>query len=177
VNTPPTPSLALADIEHIPAEGNNPSSPPVTLGEHLRKNPPSVGKNHYKGEDVYANFGYFKVDNDWVDPESENALYDAYMTSSQHGQEHPDVPNLYRSQSLGPRVMTPEEREEFYREYVDDVTDEKDGEGDPRHFRISPRTFVAWAAGAAVGDSYEESSFEPTVIPSNIHATSLSLLL
>jgi len=94
VNTPPTPSLALADIEHIPAEGNNPSSPPVTLGEHLRKNPPSVGKNHYKGEDVYANFGYFKVDNDWVDPESENALYDAYMTNSQHGQEHPDVPNL-----------------------------------------------------------------------------------
>ena len=59
--------------------------------------------------------------------------------------------------------MTPEEREEFYREYVDDVTDEKDGEGDPRHFRISPRTFVAWAAGAAVGDSYDESSFEPTV--------------
>ena len=163
MNTPPTPSLALADIEHIPAEGNNPSSPPVTLGEHLRKNPPSVGKNHYKGEDVYANFGYFKVDNDWVDPESENALYDAYMTNSQHGQEHPDVPNLYRSQSSGPRVMTPEEREEFYREYVDDVTDEKDGEGDPRRFRISPRTFAAWAAGAAVGDSYDESSFEPTV--------------
>jgi hypothetical protein len=177
VNTPPIPPLALADIEYIPAEGNNRSLPSVTLEEHLRQNPPSVGKNHYKGEDVYANFGYFKVDNDWVDPESEHALYNAYMASSQHGQEHPDVLNLYRSQSSGPRVMTPEEKEEFYREYVDDVTDEKDGEGDPRFFRISPKTFVALAAGAAVGDSYEESNFEPTVILSNLHAKSLPLLL
>lgn len=59
--------------------------------------------------------------------------------------------------------MTPKEKEEFYREYVNDVTDEKDNEGDPRLFRISPKTFEAWATGAAVGDSYEESSFDATV--------------
>jgi hypothetical protein len=145
----------------------------VTLDEYLRQNPPSVGKNHYKGEDVYANFGYFKVDDDWVDPESEYALHEAYMSASQHSEEHPDLPNLYGSHSSGPRIMTAEEQDEFYWEYVKGVTDEKDGEGDPRRFRISAKTFAAWAAGAAAGDCYEESSFEPTVNIFQIHAASL----
>ena len=55
------------------------------------------------------------------------------------------------------------EEDEFYRDYVNYVTDEIDGEDDPRQWRISPQTFARWASGAVLGETYEENAVPPTL--------------
>lgn len=59
--------------------------------------------------------------------------------------------------------MSAEEQEEFYKDFMADVSDENDGEGDPRAWRISPSTFVQWATGAVAGDQYEEAVMQTPV--------------
>jgi len=137
------------------------TKPSITYEEHIRQNPPRIGMNHYKGDMVYGNFGYFLVGDKWVDPESEGALHNAYMNGS--CEEDPNLPDFQRFRTSGPHIMNPQEEDKFYQGYVDDVTDDKDGEGDPRCLRISPTTFARWASGAAKGDRYEEAVPKPPV--------------
>ena len=122
-----------------------------------------TGHNHYKGHEVYANFGYVCIDGKWVDPESEGELYDAYMGYFDGSSQDLDVAELHRSRDSGPLIMTQAEQDIFYREYVEDVTDEADGDGDPRDYYISPETFARWAEGAVKVDGYVETVIDPTV--------------
>jgi hypothetical protein len=135
-----------------------------TFQEYLEKNPSKFALNHYTGDMVYANFGYVMIEGKWVDPESEGALYKAYMDCTEgHNATAAELPDFSRSRTSGPHIMTPEEEDRFYRDYVTDVTDETDGEGDPRALRISPATFARWATGAQKGDHYEEQAMSPEV--------------
>jgi hypothetical protein len=129
---------------------------PLTYDEYIRKNPPAIGKNHYKGDMIWANFGYYLAEGKWVDPESEGELHNAYMNPPSSHRACPNFPGLLRHHDNGSRVMTSREQDEFYKEFEADVTDEHDDEGDPRAWRISPATFAQWAAGAVAGDQYEE---------------------
>ena len=160
----PPGQLSIQNETHKPVEKDEkigPSPSALSFKEHICQNPPSIGVNHYKGDDVYANFGYYKIEGKWVDPESEGCLFNAYMNHTGEYDEELDLPNFKRSETMGPRVMTLEEQDTFYKEYVEDVTDDIDGEGDPRWLRIDGPTFARWAAGATIGDRYEEDVFEP----------------
>ncbi len=134
-----------------------------TYEDHIRVNPPTVGKNHYKGDMVWANFGYVMINNRWVDPDSEGAVADALNNRKYNFNEEPDTPNFKHFNDLGPKIMTPEQEDNFYQVYVEDVTDEQDGEGDPRQYRISPANFVQWADGATPGEQYHEEPSLPGV--------------
>ncbi|KAF4628127.1 hypothetical protein G7Y89_g10027 [Cudoniella acicularis] len=139
-----------------------PNGIPLKYDEFIAKYPPkNLAPNHYKGEQVYANFGYVLVEGKWVDPESEGELYKAYMNCTEGPNSKAELPDLQRSRTSGPRVMNQEELDRFYRQYVEDVTDHTDGEGDPRFLRISPATFARWAAGAVKGEHYEEAVMQP----------------
>ncbi|KAE9375744.1 hypothetical protein N431DRAFT_334045 [Stipitochalara longipes BDJ] len=131
--------------------------PQLTYNEFISQHPPTVGKNHYKGDMVWANFGYYLVDGKWVDPESEGELYNAYMKPSGNQRAELDFPDIARSRDDGPRIMSAQEQDMFYKEFAADVFDEFDGEGDPRAWRVTPETFAQWASGASTGDRYEES--------------------
>lgn len=131
--------------------------------EYICDNPPAVGKNHYKGDMVWANFGYYLAEGKWVDPESEGELFDAYMNQPGPPRTKPNLPDAPRSQDHGPHIIPLHEQEEFYRDYVADVTDEFDDEGDPRNTRIDPETFARWASGAVVGETYEKDVMKTPV--------------
>lgn len=131
--------------------------------EHIRENPPMVGRNHYKGDMVWANFGYVMINHRWVDPDSEGAVADAVNSREYNPNEEPDAPHFDHIHDPGPRIMTPEEEDSFYEGYVEDVADEQDGEGDPRQYRISPATFVQWVDGATIGEQYHEKPSLPGV--------------
>jgi hypothetical protein len=137
--------------------------PALTYDKYIRQNLPSVGANHYKGDMVFANFGYYLAEGKWVDPESEGELFQAYMNPSSSSGAEPKLPDIHRFQDTGPRIMSLEEEDEFYKDFVADVSDEKDGEGDPRAWRITPATFAQWATGAVVGDQYEETVIQTPV--------------
>ncbi|PBP22002.1 hypothetical protein BUE80_DR007104 [Diplocarpon rosae] len=153
---PQRPQQQLVSIES-PLEKTN-------YAEHIEREKPAIGKNHYKGDMGNANFGYIKIGDIWCDPDSELELSRAVHI---HEYAHvcddrvrveplqPPVPDS------GPRIMTPEEEDEFYRGFVEEVTDEQDGEGDPRQYRISPAVFARWAAGAVKGEKYEEEPWWP----------------
>ncbi len=131
------------------------SPPPESYSEYIRRHPPTIGNHQYKGDQVYANFGYLPIGDKplWVDPDSEGELYNAYINSTSH---LPGLPHFKRTPPKG--IMTPDEEDEFYKEYVEMVTDGVDGEGDPRIYRIAPATFARWAVGAVVGEHYEENA-------------------
>ena len=112
---------------------------------------------------VYANFGYYLAEGKWVDPESEGELYDAYMNPPGSSRGGPNLPDIQKSSDNGPRIMCAEEEDEFYKDFVAVVSDEIDGEGDPRAWRISPSTFAQWATGAVAGDQYEEAVMQTPV--------------
>jgi hypothetical protein len=98
----------------------------------------------------------YMAEGKWVDPESEGELHNAYINPASSHTACPNPPALPRLHDNGPRIMIPQEQDEFYKDFEEDVTDEHDGEGDPRAWRISPATFAQWAAGAVAGDRYEE---------------------
>ncbi len=112
---------------------------------------------------VYANFGYFLAEGKWVDPESEGELYNAYMNSSNSSKAESNLPDIQRSRDTGPHIMSAEEQDKFYKDFIENVSDGNDGEGDPRAWRISPSTFAQWAAGAVAGDQYEEAVMQTPV--------------
>jgi hypothetical protein len=126
--------------------------------------PPKVGENHYQGKDVWSNFGYVRINDKWVDPESQGQLYKAYYNPSGGPNSKAELPQLDNLGMMAPKVMANQaEENEFYEGYVTDVEDELDGEGDPRQFRISAAIFARWAAGATKGDWYESRKLPPSV--------------
>ncbi|KAH7357019.1 hypothetical protein BKA65DRAFT_219461 [Rhexocercosporidium sp. MPI-PUGE-AT-0058] len=149
------------EIPFVPFDPYKPPPSNITYQEHLRQFPPSVGTNHYKGKMVWANFGYIKIRGRWVDPDSEGDIADAYNAYASGDDEAPYLPDLQKIPDLGPRIMGPEEESEFYPEYTAEVSDESDGEGDPRLYRITPATFARWAVGCGSGERYEERQFVP----------------
>ncbi|KAH7407398.1 hypothetical protein BKA64DRAFT_666481 [Cadophora sp. MPI-SDFR-AT-0126] len=133
----------------------------VTFKEHLNESPASVGTNHCKGNMVWSNFGYIKIRGRWVDPDGEGEVADAYNAYESGDNEAPYLPDLHKSLDSGPRIMNLEEQDEFYSQYTEEVSDEEDGEGDPRFYRITPATFARWAVGSGTGERYEEKPFIP----------------
>jgi hypothetical protein len=127
------------------------------------QNPPKASRNHYQGKDVWSNFGYLRINDKWVDPESQEELYNAYYNPSGCQNSKAELSWLDESRAQTPKVLTAEEEDEFYKWYVSDVDDSQDGEGDPRRFRISAATFARWAAGAVKGDMYESKIPKPSV--------------
>ncbi|KAJ5038075.1 uncharacterized protein L3040_006946 [Drepanopeziza brunnea f. sp. 'multigermtubi'] len=140
-----------------------PTEKQTTYAEHIRETKLPVMK-HYSGEQVNENWGLLKIGDKWADPDSEYDLYraiqlhehgiDLYKPASRPLNFEPEPEYEPPRMDNGPRIMTPEEEDEFYKGYVEEVTDEVDAEGDPRQYRISPATFAQWAAGAGRGDRY-----------------------
>ncbi|KAH8687632.1 hypothetical protein BGZ60DRAFT_12180 [Tricladium varicosporioides] len=137
-----------------------------TYKEYIETHPPRcIAPNHYKGDMVFANFGYVNIEGKWVDPESEGELYRAYMNPTEGPNSKIPLPTLRQRLDSGPRIMAPEEQLKFYNEYVMNVTDWVDAEGDPRMLRISPATFLRWAAGAVKGEHFEETPLAAQEFP------------
>jgi len=65
----PLPRLPTLHLS-VKGGGRSTDHPALNFKEFIRLNPPSVGANHYKGNMVYANFGYFLIGGKWVDLES-----------------------------------------------------------------------------------------------------------
>ncbi|KAG4431189.1 hypothetical protein IFR05_013334 [Cadophora sp. M221] len=149
------------EIPYVPFDPRKPAPSNITYQEHIRQFPPSIGTNHYKGDMVWANFGYIKIRGRWVDPDSEGDVADAYNAEESGDDEAPYLPDLQKLPDTGPIIMSPEEEEQFYRDYASEVSDEGDGEGDPRLYRISPATFARWSVGCGSGERYEETPFVP----------------
>lgn len=98
----------------------------------------TIGKTE---SEVFAYFGFLKINGKWVDPDSEMAMDKA-------SKDHPDVTNplLPGMDSFsGPYILSKSEQSLVYAEFMDD---QDDAEGDPRAFRISPETFAKLAEGA-----------------------------
>ncbi|KUJ13287.1 uncharacterized protein LY89DRAFT_155756 [Mollisia scopiformis] len=165
VQKPESPPSTPADIQGQKLKSKK--ATPLTYLEHIAQNPPTVGKNHYKGDYVYANFGYVRDEDtmEWFDPESSQPLKDKYISYRREGPiEEVDgkhIPDFKRSERIFPRIMSTEEQEHFYDEYLQYVHDDVDAEGDPRDLRITPATFAQWAVGARKGKAYEEEEFTP----------------
>jgi hypothetical protein len=107
--------------------------------------------NHYSGDDSPANYGYIKINSQWVDPDSEHAIWEAQYCSSKAN------PWPTGRSSTGPYILSELEEASEYAEFADYVSDE---EGDPRQKRITPELFAEWAVGAVRCGQYQA-----TVIP------------
>ncbi|QSZ36532.1 hypothetical protein DSL72_006412 [Monilinia vaccinii-corymbosi] len=99
--------------------------------------------NHYKGKEVWGNFGYFNVNGVWVDPDSEKDLAQAFK-----GYPALLPEELEGARAKDWRIMSPEQMEEFYDFFNDYVSDD---EGDPRDNRISSKEFEEMIRGTASG--------------------------
>lgn len=122
--------------------------------------------NHYRGDMVWANFGYLSYHGRWVDPDSQRELKAAYegKTAAYHYRATNRVIDAPRQP--GPKLMLPGEEISFYEwfnEEVFDVGEDGDTEGDPRNLRITPETFAFWAQGAIKGNYYDQMVMEPEV--------------
>lgn len=111
-------------------------------------------RNHFHGSQSFANYGYASINGVWVDPDNPQGIVYALTEPKQLSPPEP-LPNL----AEGPLIMNAREEDLFYKEYVNDVVEGGDCEGDPRNLRISPSTFAQWAVGARFGDYYP--SFVP----------------
>lgn len=154
------------------------SPPPESYDEYLLRHPPAKPLGHYTGEEIFANFGYLEVNKTWVDPDSEGQLHNAYVkdglqakamyrTYLEDFEMNPNkesgLPPFRRPQTTSAGIITPDSEDMFYKDFVEYVTDEVDGEGDPRKHRISPTTFARWATGSKLVDRYEDFFVPPTV--------------
>ncbi|CZR52777.1 uncharacterized protein PAC_02654 [Phialocephala subalpina] len=140
----------------------------LTYTEYMDRYLAMIGKNHHKGDMVYDNFGYVRdlSTSALVDPDTTRGMLpDEYSPQSHLGNAEEGkggvLPDIRQSQNLGPRLMAPREMEAFYEEFVNDVQDHVDAEGDPRNFRITPTIFEKWAYGAQRGESYEQEPVDP----------------
>ncbi|RAL66083.1 hypothetical protein DID88_005742 [Monilinia fructigena] len=99
--------------------------------------------NHYKGKEVWGNFGYLNVNGSWVDPDSEKDLAQAFRG-------YPTLlpEELEGARAKDPRIMSPTQMEEFYEFFNDYVSDD---EGDPRDNQLSPKEFEEMIRGTASG--------------------------
>jgi hypothetical protein len=113
--------------------------------------------NHYAGDEGYANYGYMRINECWVDPESEGEVYDA-ITGRLGASYTPELP-------VGITPVPRMTEEDLYWAFVHEVSygEDGDGEGDPRASYISPATFTRWAAGVTRGDHYVVEKVPPQV--------------
>lgn len=128
-----------------------------TYDEYLRKNPLRPRPNHYHDEEVYANFGFLKINGHWADPDSHRTLHSALLGEA--GLEF----KLPGSSSTGPRIMEEHELDAYYDWLVEELHEGEDDEGDPRDMRISPETFRIWAADVEVADKFCAELIGPQV--------------
>lgn len=114
--------------------------------------------NHYKGKEVWGNFGYLNVNGAWVDPDSEKDLAQAFRG-------YPTLlpEELEGARAKDPRIMSPAQMEEFYEFFNDYVSDD---EGDPRDNQLSPKEFEEMIRGTASGgkgDTWAKAVVAPQV--------------
>jgi hypothetical protein len=150
---------------------NQPQSPkqhPLRFDRHLKQNPPRLNPNHYSGEQGFANYGYILINGQWVDPDSEGEIFDAFKS-------HADSSQFQNApiEISAPYFMTQDQMNALYKELFCDLPDTgslyedlgftgdfADFERDPRALYISPATFARWAAGVSQGDSYVRTKVE-----------------
>ncbi|ESZ96034.1 hypothetical protein SBOR_3607 [Sclerotinia borealis F-4128] len=112
--------------------------------------------NHYKGKQVWGNFGYLYVNGTWVDPDSEKDLAQAFR-----GYPALLPEELEGARAKDKRIMSPAQMEEIYKFFNDYVSDD---EGDPRDNRLSPEEFQKMTRGAASegkGDTWARAIVAP----------------
>ncbi|KAI1003728.1 hypothetical protein K3495_g4480 [Podosphaera aphanis] len=139
----------------------------LTYEEFCQRNPIFIGMNHYKGDAVYANFGYLRIGELWVDPDSAAEVNEALLILQGEPSKPSSILGPPLSIDRGPHIMSDSESNSFYQKYLEYVMEDIDiygniidQEGDPRISRISPETFIMWAAGAKFGDCSEKTSNE-----------------
>jgi hypothetical protein len=107
--------------------------------------------------------GYLRINGKVTDPDSKaevlNALNGIRGCS-------PPLPGFH--DPLLSNVMSSAEQEEYYTRFIIDVDNEedpdRDNEGNPLDNRISPSTFMEWAAGAQKKDNLNTAKIEMEVI-------------
>ncbi|KAK6607843.1 hypothetical protein H4I96_04078 [Botrytis cinerea] len=112
--------------------------------------------NHYKGKEVWGNFGYIEVNGVWVDPDSEKDLAHAFK-----GYPVLSPEKLQDARAKDARIMSPAEADKFYEFFNDYVSDD---EGDPRDNRMSPEEFAKMVRGTASegkGDTWARAIVAP----------------
>lgn len=120
----------------------------VTYEQSKLHSLPQILPNHYTGEEGYGNYGYVEANGRWVDPDCQNEVLAAL-----HGDLKASyVPHL----PIGTTPVSSEPEDEMYAEFMDEVANGLDGDGDwdPRATYITPATFARWAAGASQGDIF-----------------------
>jgi hypothetical protein len=154
-----------------------------------------MSPDHYQGDEAYANYGYLPLDGIWVDPDSEGEIAAAMKNSGKHVRlpkirdDYNSYPGMTQEDNIAatnrtesdPPVLPiyyrndPEMTEDdLYRGFIEEVTDEIDGDGDPRLNYITPATFARWAEGAAEGNHYvPKSSIERSTVSQNFGSLSL----
>jgi hypothetical protein len=105
----------------------------------------------------FGTFGFLKVNENWVDPDSEAAIYGA--SNGRAVASPPILPGV--SSSYSPYILSQAEQDIIYGKFVDD---EDDDEGDPRNSRISPRTFAMLAEGVVKWDRPQPEVVKPVSI-------------
>lgn len=156
-----------APLEHREKSGQ-------TYDEFIATFKPTVGRHNSRGSKVYNNFGYLNDHGSWVDPDSMGSMNDSMLRSENQEESHQfsnDLPALPITHK-GPKIMSDEELNEFYAGYESEVSDDIDGEGDPRQYRITPATFARLAQGAVHGgDMFGGNELDSSVrsFPPNIH--------
>jgi hypothetical protein len=123
----------------------------------------TLAPNHFKGDMVWANFGYLLYNGRWVDPDCQRELPAAHRGRREPYHYKATLSAIDKPRRSGPKVMSHHEQNEFYNWYVKEVSDDTDAEGDPRNFRITEDTFAFWAQGAIKGKRYEHKVMEPQV--------------
>ncbi|KAJ8066968.1 hypothetical protein OCU04_004347 [Sclerotinia nivalis] len=112
--------------------------------------------NHYKGKEVWGNFGYLLVNGTWVDPDSEKDLAHAFK-----GYPVLSLDELEGARAKDARIMSPTQMEEFYDFFNEYVSDD---EGDPRDNRLSLKDFQNMVRGTASegkGDTWARAVVAP----------------
>ncbi|KAF7952157.1 uncharacterized protein EAE97_001654 [Botrytis byssoidea] len=112
--------------------------------------------NHYKGKEVWGNFGYIKVNGVWVDPDSEKDLAHAFK-----GYPVLSPEELQGARAKDARIMSPAEADKFYDFFNEYVSDD---EGDPRDNHMSPEEFAKMVRGTASegkGDTWARAIVAP----------------
>lgn len=154
------------DCSHIRQTLGNDTSNPVSQRSQNQATSGRLRRNHYSGSEGFANYGYTSINGKWVDPDSPGELFIALTMSEELSPTDP----LHLAK--GPHVLSDEEADAFYQEYVTNLVEGEDCEGDPRSLRISPSTFAKWATGATSGDQYAPTYVEAPQVSVSQMATS-----
>jgi len=101
-------------------------------------------------------YGFLKVNGQWVDPDSEEAIYHAWNSISKGSSPLSCGTCGHR----GAHILSRSEQSLVYAEFGKDEDDE---EGDPRLSRINPGTFATWADGAIMDANHHYGFTETTV--------------